>query len=293
MKLRKGKNSKNMSNKVLIIGAGGQLAFDLIKVFRSKKWTVIETKHSNLEVTNAPACNEFISKHKPRVIINTAAFHKVDQCELDPQKSFNVNTLGALNVSKSANSIGAKVVFISTNYVFDGKKKTYYSESDSPKPLNVYGASKFSGENLTLIGNPKSYIVRTSGLFGIKRSGKGHNFVSLMMEKAQRNELIRVVSDETTSVTFTQDLAQKIYELVAKQLPYGIYHFVNSGRCSWYTFAKEIFRLSKTQANLKPMNSRERPPEGFKRPLNSAMVGFIKLRPWQSALKDYLKTYGH
>lgn len=292
MKPRKEKNLKNMSNKVLVIGADGQLAFDLIKIFKSKKWTVVNARHSDLEVTDVNACNKYIDKHKPKVVINTAAFHKVGQCEQDPQKSFDVNALGALNVSKGANSIGAKVVFISTNYVFDGKKKIEYIESDTPHPLNIYGASKLLGEYLTSMANARYYIVRTSGLFGVKRSGKGHNFVSLMLEKARNGDSIKVVSDEITSVTYTPDLASKIYELISKQAPYGIYHLVNSEKCSWYSFAKEIFHLSKIPVDLKPTSSLKRPPEGFKRPLNSAMKGKIKLRPWRSALKDYLKIYG-
>src|SRR3989344_3252316 len=157
---------------------------------------------------------------------------------------FDVTDIGAFNVAKSAKEIGAKIIFISTDYVFDGRKE-YSVESDSPNPLNVYGASKLAGENLTKIANDNFYIIRTSWLFGIHKSSKGHNFVSLMLEKAKNGENIKVVGDQFGSPTYTRDLAAKIKELIDKNAPADIYHITNSDSCSWHEFAKKIFELAK------------------------------------------------
>lgn len=289
-----------MSNKVLIVGADGQLAYDLNRVFKETGSQIIEARKADFDVSDYDTAHKYITDKSPDIVINTAAFHKVGLCEQDPSTSFKVNSIGAANISKIASEVGAISVFISTNYVFDGLKggRSLYVEMDCPKPVNVYGVSKLAGEQLVQAYNRKSYIVRTSGLFGVRRSGKGHNFVTLMLEKAGKGEDISVVNDETTSVTSTHDLAVKINELLSKKVPFGVYHLVNDGACTWYEFAREIFQLSKKTVSLKPISLSERPPEGFTRPVFSAMdsdslkvTGVSKMRSWKLALADFLKEY--
>ncbi len=185
--------------RVLIIGADGQLAFDLIRIF-GDGYEIIKAVRSDVDVADKIATENFIKNCAPDIVINTAAYHKTEECELNPEKSFAVNAIGAFNVAKAAKEIGAKVIFISTDYVFDGAKE-YFVESDSQNPLNVYGASKLAGENLTKIANENHYIIRTSWLFGIHKSGKGNNFVTLMLEKAKNGENIKVVNDQFGSPT--------------------------------------------------------------------------------------------
>ncbi len=282
-----------MIKKIVVIGADGQLAFDLIRIFRSD-YKVIEARRGDFDITDQKAVEKFIFKLKPNIVINTAAFHKTEDCEKDPEKSFLVNGIGAFNVSKAAGEIGAIIIFISSDYVFDGSKKGF-KEDDLPNPLNIYGASKLAGETLTKITNPKHLVVRSSWLFGIKQSGKGHNFVDLMIEKARRGEEVKVVDDQIGSPTYTYDLSLKIKELIEKKVPYGIYHIANSGICSWYQFAKEIFRqtkikikISKIKTNMS-INQAKRPKYSILLNEKLSKANIKPLRNWQNALKDYLK----
>lgn len=283
--------------KVLIIGSNGLLAFDLIRAFKGDgKYGVIGSAHEDFDVADKEAVERSIMEIKPNIIINTAVFFPVDECEKNPRKSFEINTIGALNVAKAAKKTGAKVIFISTDYIFDGSKE-YFTENDMPNSLNVYGASKLAGENLTKIANENHYIIRTSWLFGVHKSGKGNNFVALMLEKAKNGENIKVVDDQFGSPTYTHDLAFKIKELVDKNVPSGTYHITNSDFCSWYEFAEKIFELS----NLKPNFERIKSEDGLskiKRPKCSVLVSenlkkqdIESLRPWQDALGDFVLEY--
>lgn len=280
-------------NKVLIIGADGQLAFDLIRVLK-KNCQIIKARHKDLDVVNRAKVEQFIKKHKPDIIINTAAFHKTQDCELNPEKSFKVNAIGAFNAARASAGVGARIIFISTDYVFDGNKKSF-SEQDTSNPLNIYGASKLAGEILTKIANEKSYIIRTSWLFGIHKSGKGHDFVSLMLEKAKSEKEIKVVSDQFGCPTYTLDLALKIKELIDKKAPSGVYHLVGGGSCSWYNFAKKLFELAGVDVKLIPVDSSEF-PSIVKRPKYSVLVSrnlkkikINNLRPWPKALENHLQ----
>jgi dTDP-4-dehydrorhamnose reductase len=281
--------------KVLIIGANGQLAFDLIKIFKGD-YEIIRADREDFDVSDWSAASRFMAIARPNIVINTAAFHKTEECEFNPQKSFEVNTIGALNTAKAAAAVNAKIVFISTDYVFDGNKKNF-SEDDKPNPLNVYGTSKLAGELLTRIANQDYFIIRTCWLYGAHSSGKGYNFVSLMLEKARSGENIKVVGDQFGSPTYTYDLALKIKELIDKNAPSGIYHITNSGSCSWYEFAKKIFEIVNINTNLEAVDSNAK-PSNIKRPRYSVLIsskladlGISKLRPWSSALSDFLTVY--
>ncbi len=276
--------------KIAIIGAKGQLGSDLAKVFDGEEIRLFS--HNDLDVTNYNSLNYLISL-KPDIIINTAAFHKTDDCEDNPEKTFAVNTIGARNVERACKRSGATVVYISTDYVFDGSKNIAYNENDIPTPINTYGISKVAGESYTRLSD-KHYIVRISSLFGAAgASGKGGNFVETMIKKARNNEEIKVVDDMIMSPTYTKDAALMIKNILTQELPHGVYHAANSGQCSWFDFAAEIFKILGMEARLSPtktdiLQSKARRP--MFSPLASAMLKKhgLEMESWESALKNYL-----
>ncbi|MDO8676893.1 MAG: dTDP-4-dehydrorhamnose reductase [Candidatus Azambacteria bacterium] len=283
-----------MKKKVLIVGSAGMLAFDLIKIFTGD-YEIIRADRQDFDVSDWPAVSRFVAAVRPDIVINTAAYHKTEECELNPEKSFAVNAIGAYNVAKAAADVNAKSVFFSTDYVFNGSKE-FFTESDAPSPLNIYGASKLAGEILTRMANENYYIIRTSWLYGSHQSSKGYNFVSLMLEKAKNSEKIKVVDDQFGSPTYTHDLALKIKELIEKKAPSSVYHITNGGSCSWYEFAKKIFELSNLKPNLEETKSSDSPLK-IKRPKYSILIsenlkkqGIETLRPWPEALSAYLES---
>ena len=270
--------------KIVIIGANGQLAFDLIKVLKTNQ--LILATREECDVTNFLQCEKFFKKNKPDIVINTAAYHNTALCEKNPETAFEVNSLGAFNCAKAATLVDAKVIFLSSDYVFDGIKKGF-KVTDQPNPLNIYGLSKWVGENLTKIANNKYYIIRTTGLYGEKISGKGHSFVSLMLEKAKIQTTIEVVDDQYCSPTYSLDLAQKIKELFDKNLKYGIYHFTNQGSISWYQFAKKIFEIKKMDVKVIPVSTNLN-KDPIRRPKYSVLISNLKMRKWDQALSEFL-----
>lgn len=281
--------------KITIIGANGQLGTDLMEIFSS--YNAIPLTHSQIEITQFESCL-ILKDIKPDIIINTAAFHKVDACEDNVLKSFLVNAIGAKNVAKICEDIKAINIYISTDYVFDGEKKTPYKESDEPNPINVYGISKYAGELFTKNYCSQYYIIRVASLFGkAGASGKGGNFVETMIKKAKEQEL-KVINDIIMTPTYTKDCAQMIKIILEKELPYGIYHLTNQPACSWFDFAVEIFKILKMNVSITPITSDE---FVFKanRPKNSALISEklpiynLKMRLWKNALKDYLKEKGY
>jgi dTDP-4-dehydrorhamnose reductase len=282
--------------RIVVIGSTGQLGTDLIKTLEDGH-EVIGLTHSDIEVSDYDSCL-VLKEYKPDVIVNTAAFHKTDQCEEEPLKAFAVNTLGARNVALISKELGAMTVFISTDYVFDGTKTEAYTEEDIPAPISTYGISKLAAEHFTR-QNPKHYILRIASVFGkAGASGKGGNFVEIMIKKAKNNEPIMVVDDMWMSPTYTKDAASVLKGILELQLPYGLYHATNKGYCSWYQFAKEIFKTTRLNPDLKP--TKTDPNYGkAKRPSFSALAS-IKLskyslepRGWKEALRAYLIEKGH
>lgn len=281
--------------KIAIIGANGQLGTDLVKVFGSN---AVPLTHKDIEVADIKSC-EILKTINPDVVINTAAFHKTDACEDLPEKTFSVNSIGAKNIAKICKEINAVNIYISTDYVFDGNKEGFYTESDTPNPLNVYGLSKYAGEIFTRNYCEKHYIIRVASLFGVAgASGKGGNFIETMIGKAKKNETITVVDDMIMSPTYTKDASLVIKDILTKKLPFGIYHVTNQGRCSWFEFAKEIFNQLQLTPELKPIKTEDLPLKA-KRPKNSALKSEklknfgIETRNWKNALKAYLleKSY--
>jgi len=282
--------------RIAIIGSTGQLGTDLVKVLKESH-EVIGLTHEDIEVSDYNSCL-ILKSIKPDIIINTAAFHKTDECEDNPLKAFQVNSIGARNISIISREINAIDVYISTDYVFDGSKNSPYTEEDIPNPINTYGISKLAGELYTK-QNPKHYIIRVASLFGVAGSkSKGGNFVEKMIEKAKKGEPISVVDDIWMSPTYTKDAAIAIKKILELELPYGIYHVTNKGYCSWFQFAKEIFKLIGMDIEVKPIKSEELQTK-VKRPKFSALQSIklpkygIEMREWKEALYEYLVEKGH
>ncbi len=282
--------------KIAVIGSNGQLGTDLVKILGTDH-EVIPLTHDDIEISDYSNCM-ILKKYQPDVIINTAAFHKTDQCEEECLKSFSVNALGARNVAQISKELKATSVYISTDYVFDGAKKIPYTEKDNPRPINTYGVSKLAGECFTVL-NPTHYILRIASVFGqAGASGKGGNFVETMIRKAKNNEKINVVDDMWMSPTYTKDASALLKEMLEKQIPYGVYHATNKGYCSWYQFAEEIFRLTGLTADLKP--TKTDPNYGkATRPAFSALASTklskygLEPRGWEKALNAYLLEKEH
>jgi dTDP-4-dehydrorhamnose reductase len=282
--------------KIIIIGSTGQLGQDLMKTMQ-KDHEVIGLTHQKIEVTDYKSV-QTLKEQKPNVIINTAAFHKTDQCEDEPLKTFSVNALGPKNVATVSKEINATTVFISTDYLFSGSKNQPYTEDDAPDPINTYGISKLAGELYTK-QNPKHYIFRVASLFGTAgASGKGGNFIETMIAKAKKDEPITVVDDMWMSPTYTKDAAETIKKILELQLPFGTYHLTNKGKCTWFQFAQEIFKLTNLTPNLKPIKTSQLQTKA-KRPLFSALKSTklpkynLEMRSWKEALRSYLIEKGH
>lgn len=226
--------------KVAILGANGQLGSDLVEVFGDE---AIPLTHQNLDVTDLESV-KILYELKPEVVINTAAYVRVDEAEVEVEEAFRVNAMGALNVAKVCNELNAINEYISTDYVFDGIKGEPYEENDIPNPLNVYGLSKYAGELFTMNYSQRHYIVRVASLYGkAGASGKGGNFVEFMIQKAKNGEEFRVVDDQFMSSTYTKDVAVMFKKFLAMKLAFGVYHMVNDGTCNWYTFTRAIFKI--------------------------------------------------
>jgi len=282
--------------KIVIIGSTGQLGTDLMKTFREGH-EVMGLTHQDVEVSNYSSCLT-LKEHHPEVIVNTAAFHRTDQCEEEPEKTFLINAIGPKNIAKISKEIEAITIFISTDYVFDGKKNKPYTEDDVPNPINTYGISKLAGELFTK-QNPRQYVIRVASLFGAAgASGKGGNFVETMITKAKKQEPISVVDDQWMSPTYTKDAAKTIKKIVESQLPFGTYHATNEGFCTWFHFAKQIFSILNLNALLTPIKASQLQVKA-QRPEFSALKSTklpkhgIKSREWIEALSDYLTEKGH
>lgn len=281
---------------ITVIGSTGQFGTDLMKIL-SLEHEVIGLTHKDIDIANYDSCL-ILKKQQPKVIVNTAAFHKTDQCEKEPHKTFSVNALGARNVALISKEVDATTVFISTDYVFNGTQNKPYVENDEPFPLSTYGISKLAGEHFTR-QNPKHYTLRIASVFGpVGASGKGGNFVETMITKAKNNETIKVIDDMWMSPTYTKDAASILKGILDLQLPYGIYHATNKGYCSWYQFAKETFHISGLNPVLIPIKTD--PQHGAaRRPRFSALkseklfLHGLEPRGWKEALRAYFneKTY--
>ena len=283
--------------KVAVLGARGQLGHDLIQALAA--WDRIPLTHADIDICDFTCTRKVLADVKPDIVINTTAFHRVDECEEQPEQPFRVNTYAVRNLAQLCAELDCGLVHLSTDYVFGGEKGTPYTEDDSPNPLNVYGVSKLAGEYFVRNLCPKHFVIRTSGLYGVAgSSGKGGNFVETMIRMAREGRPIRVVDDQVLTPTYTKDLAHALEQLVQTNA-YGLYHITSSGQCSWYEFAARIFELLGLTPDFGPATTAAYGVK-VRRPAYSALAhhklkqrGFDDLRLWPEALEAYLKEKGH
>jgi len=283
--------------KIALIGASGQLGSDLAKVVPARGHDLVPLTHADVEITDHASVEAMMAAHRPELVLNMAAFHKVDLCEEKTERTFAVNTFGVRTLALACCRHDVVLVHISTDYVFggDSARRTPYVETDTPAPINVYGVSKLAGEHLIRYLLDRHFIFRVTGLYGVAgSSGKGGNFVELMLRLAREGKDIRVVDDQRMTPTYTIDLARQIAVMIETE-HYGLYHATSQGDCTWYEFAAEIFRQSGLSPNLGRAKTGDF-GEKATRPAYSVLenralqqIGLDQMRPWQEALGVYLQ----
>ena len=285
--------------RVAVIGANGQLGCDVCSAFSDSGCEVIQLNHNIVDIADFDSAEKNLEQTKADVVVNTAAMHNVDACEREPAKAFAVNGIGARNLAILSNKLDFVLFHISTDYVFDGTKRTPYIETDCPRPLNVYGNTKLAGEYFVQTLARKHFVLRVSGLYGTNpcRAKGGSNFVNLMLKLSKERDEVRVVDDEVLTPTFTEDIAKQLVSL-REVNKYGLYHATAQGSCSWYRFAFQIFKLSGAKVKLSVAGPNEFPAK-VPRPkysvLENAGLKALKLDimpSWEDGLRRYLQKIG-
>ncbi len=285
-----------LDSKIIVTGVKGQLGYECVRELKERGFTnVLGIDIEDLDITNEAAVHEFFKKHQPKVVMHNAGWTAVDKAEEFPEKVFAVNALGPKYLAEAAKECGAKMVFISTDYVFDGKGETPF-EVDSPKAgLSVYGKSKANGEEYVRNALNEHFIVRISWAFGIN----GNNYVKTMLKLAETRDELNIVCDQIGSPTYMYDLSKLLCDMIETD-KYGVYHATNEGFCSWYDFTKYIYEVAGIiNVNVKPITTSEYQklvPAQANRPLNSRMskrsldeAGFKRLPTWQDATRRFIK----
>jgi dTDP-4-dehydrorhamnose reductase len=273
--------------KVMITGGTGMLGIDLATVL-AKDNQVLGLSRQNLDVTNLIQVKEIVHQYNPDVIIHTAAYTQVDQAEKEIEAAFNVNAYGTRNMALAASQVGAKMIYLSTDYVFDGRSRSPYKEFEQTNPQNVYGKSKLFGEEMVKAFADKFFIVRTSWLFGMH----GKNFVKTMLKLAEDKKEIHVVYDQVGCPTYTLDLSLFINDLISTE-NYGIYHASNTGSSSWYELENTIYQLEKIEIKVHPVETilfplpAARPAYSVLDHMSIRLNRFNDLRHWTEALEDF------
>ncbi len=277
----------------LVTGVKGQLGYDVVRELRHRGFDdIIGIDKEELDITDEKAVHAYVKACKPDVIFHNAAWTAVDKAEQFQDEVYKVNALGPKYLAEAAEEAGAKIVYISTDYVFPGDGETYYKPEDPVGPKSTYGRTKWQGEEFVR-AYVRHFIVRISWVFGIN----GNNFVKTMLRLGRTHSELNVVDDQIGSPTYTFDLARLLVDIALSE-EYGTYHATNEGVCSWAEFAKEIFRLAKMSVTVHPVTTEEYKklnPNQTDRPLNSRMSkdkleqkGFKRLPTWQDALKRYI-----
>jgi dTDP-4-dehydrorhamnose reductase len=281
--------------KIAVIGANGQLGSDVVRAFELNGDEVSALVHADIEASNVDSVRQALRAPGPEVVVNTSAMHHVEACEQDPDAAFLANALGPRNLALVTRDLGALLMHISTDYVFDGQKGEPYVEGDAALPLNVYGNTKLAGEHFVRSLNPKHFVLRTSALYGKHacRGKGGLNFVELMLKLARDRGKVRVVDNEVVTPTATAELAKQIVAL-SRCDAYGLYHATAEGSCSWYEFAKEIFEITNTKVQLEVAGPGEFPAK-VPRPTYSVLENrALKTErlnlfgTWREGLHNYL-----
>ena len=275
--------------KILVTGVKGQLGYDVVKALESRGYQPVGVDREEMDLMNNNMIQNFIMNLKPEAIIHCAAYTAVDQAEEEVEICYQINAEAVKVIAECAKTLDIPMIYISTDYVFDGTKASEYVETDIPNPINVYGASKLKGEQYVQQLLEKFYIVRISWVFGIN----GNNFIKTIQRLGNEHDELNIIHDQVGSPTYTADLASLLVDMIETNR-YGIYHATNEGYCSWYEFAAEIFKQSQLDVTLHPITTDQYKTKA-KRPLNSKMskqklsdYGFHRLPTWQEALKNYL-----
>jgi dTDP-4-dehydrorhamnose reductase len=284
--------------KVAIFGISGQLGSDVAAALASHQ--VLSIDHSRADIRDADGVAKALRDDPPDWVVNCAAMTHVERCESENLAAFEANALGAAHVAQAAAETGARLLHISTDYVFDGSRKTPYTEKDLPRPINIYGASKLAGEYAVRAREARAVIVRTSGLYGFHACrGKGTNFVETMLKRGGAGGALRVVSDEVLTPTFSVDLAAQVRVMMERDVAAGLYHATNRGACSWFEFAREIFRLKGGDVSIDAISADEwKSP--VRRPRYSvlengalAAIELDHMPEWRDALARYMAGRTH
>jgi dTDP-4-dehydrorhamnose reductase len=283
--------------RTLVIGSSGQLGQDLMRILGDD---AVGLTHGDIDVTDGVGVSRILREHHPDWVINTAAFHRVDDCELNPTLAFAVNATGAGNVARAADEFGAGVVFYSTDYVFGGEGRPRHdphTESSLPDPYNIYGISKLAGERMVMNANSRHLVIRSAGLYGTATSRKGWTFPELMVTKGRNDGWVKVVTDQTLSPTYTHDLAETTRALMEEEAR-GLFHLTNEGECSWFEFAQATFDIAGIPVTMEPTTTvtgerrARRPPYSALTSERLGETGVPPLRPWREALEHYLNAKG-
>lgn len=271
--------------KVLVTGGNGQLGYDVISLLNSEGIEFLGTDRESLDITNKEQVTRVISDYNPDAVIHCAAYTAVDKAEDEKNLCYSVNVLGTKYVAEACKEIDAKMVYISTDYVFDGEGDEPFRVTDKPNPINYYGQTKYKGEVEVQKILDKYFVVRISWVFG----GNGNNFVKTMLRLGKERDEISVVADQIGSPTYTYDLAKLLIEIIGTD-KFGVYHATNEGYCSWYEFACEIFKQAGVAVKVNPIKTEDYPTKA-RRPKNSRLYKspLIELENWEDALNHYIK----
>lgn len=273
----------NRAQKILVTGANGQLGRELSELLPERGHEVASMNRKEIDVADPASVERAVSETAPDLVINTAAYTDVDGCETEVETAYAANALGPRNLARTCERAGCELLHVGTNYVFDGRREEPYAPFDLPNPESVYARTKLAGEEYVRHLSTRWYVVRTAGVYG-----EGHNFVRTMLRVGRERDSLKVKADEHIAPTYARDLAAGLAE-VAEEGLYGTYHVTNSGSCSWYEFACEIFRLAEIEVEVAPVPGSEYPLPA-PRPANGLLsaVGSPELRHWREALREYL-----
>lgn len=276
--------------KVLVTGANGQLGYDVVKELQKQNIECYGTSRQDFDIVDFGATENFIKNYMPDAVIHCAAYTAVDKAEDEQGLCYLVNASATENIAKICKKINAKMLYISTDYVFDGTKDGFYEVDDEPNPINVYGKTKLLGEEAVQKILDKYFVVRISWVFG----EHGNNFVKTMLRLGKEHKEISVVADQYGSPTYTADLAPLVVEMIQTD-KYGIYHATNEGVCTWAEFAEEIFKIADIDIKVNHITTAEYPTRA-KRPMNSRLSKvklknnrFKIFRIWQKATKEFIE----
>ena len=281
--------------RIALLGSNGQLGRDLQVALTGHD--ISYYTRADFDVVDHERTRAILQAAQPQIILNTTAYHRVDDCESQPELAYSVNALAVLNLVRIANDSNATLVHFSTDYVFDGRSQSPYVEDSAPMPLSVYGNSKLAGEFLLRSTAKKFMLIRTCGLYGKAGSGgKGGNFLETMLRKARSGESIRVVNDQVLTPTPTRELAQQVAALIGANES-GLFHITSEGACSWYEFARAIFEIAGVKADLSPTTSdfyktpALRPSYSVLENARLKAAGLNAMRRWRDGLADYLASH--